>query len=241
MISAGPNICGTSSRLRSSSTSLMPERQADRVGQDLDLVARHPARPGARAESRTARRASRARRRQRGPAERRPARAPRPAAAPASRTRAASPGRRRASPRRHFASSSLMSCTKSPASRPKGIIARSLPVAVDQEDRRGVVHRRSCSPDAAPCRRRRRSSCAPPPAPRACRWRRRSWDRRPRGRPSCCAGVVALRIDRDEDHLHVVGRRRRAPCAPAASVASVVGQTAAQWVKPNDSSTTLPR
>ena len=54
-------------------------------------------------------------------------------------------------------------------------------------------------------------------------------------------GVVALGIDRHVDHLHRIGRRRRAACGPAASVASVIGQTAAQLVKPNASSTTLPR
>ena len=55
------------------------------------------------------------------------------------------------------------------------------------------------------------------------------------------AGVVALRIDGDVDDLHRLRLRARACLRACASVASVVGQTSGQEVKPKPSTTTLPR
>ena len=55
------------------------------------------------------------------------------------------------------------------------------------------------------------------------------------------AAVVALRVDRDEHHLHVGGRRaeRRARLRQRGQRRRADGRR--NCVKPNDSSTTLPR
>ena len=136
---SGPNTCGTSSRLRSSSTSLSPSVRRICRRQDLDLVARHAARLGAlrNLEQLVARRHARS------------ARSPPSRSAASSRDQRQHASARRTSvPRLTVRSRILRSCTKSSAGVAVGHHAR----AIRRRDRSGRSTRngRWCS-----CRPRR--------------------------------------------------------------------------------------
>ena len=110
IMSVGPNICGTSSRLRSSSTSLRPSVRRMRRRQDLDLVAGHAPRLGAlrNLEQLVARRHARS------------ARSPPSASAATARAASGHAAIQRAA-HAHSRSRILRSCTKSSAVWPYGI------------------------------------------------------------------------------------------------------------------------